>query len=102
MFNFEKNDVPVQDPVDEIVPEDPEEWAAKEKKEKVEATDGAIAAGEFGTTSCKLNVRETPSMEARVLHVLAKGTAVVIKEITDDGWGELADGGFVRLDFVEF
>lgn len=51
----------------------------------------------------RLNVRENPSLEARILSQIPTGEKVRInpKAETPDGWKALEDGGYVMTDFLK-
>lgn len=50
----------------------------------------------------RLNVREKPSMNARVLSTIETGAKVRINPNADtpDGWKAVENGGFVMADFL--
>lgn len=51
----------------------------------------------------RLNVRESPSLNARILSTLETGAKVKIDPNSDapEGWKALADGGYVMAEFLE-
>ena len=54
-------------------------------------------------TKSRLNVREAPSKESRVLRTLANKQRVTIDPAAEvpEGWKALKDGGFVMADFLK-
>lgn len=51
----------------------------------------------------RLNVRENPSLDARILSTLENGAKVKIDPSakTPEGWKAVEGGGFVMADFLE-
>lgn len=51
----------------------------------------------------RLNVRESPILDARILSTLETGTKVRIdpKANVPDGWKALENGGYVMAEFLE-
>ena len=51
----------------------------------------------------RLNVRESPSLNARILSTLETGTKVRIDPNADapEEWKALKDGGFIMSEFLE-
>ena len=50
-----------------------------------------------------LNVRESPSLQARVLHVLFNGEKVVVNNSASvpEGWKALQSGGYVMFKYLK-
>lgn len=53
--------------------------------------------------SGRLNVRESPSLDAKILATLGTGAKVRVdpKAVTPDGWKAVEDGGFVMAEFLK-
>ena len=51
----------------------------------------------------RLNVRESPSLDARILSTLETGAKVKINPSADtpEGWKAVVGGGYVMTDFLE-
>ena len=51
----------------------------------------------------RLNVRESPSLNAQILSTIETGTSVRIdpKANTPEGWKAIESGGFVMAEFLE-
>lgn len=51
----------------------------------------------------RLNVRESPSLESRILTAIETGSKVRVdpKADTPDGWKAVESGGYVMTDFLE-
>ncbi len=58
---------------------------------------------ETSTPQHKLNVRENPSLEARILRQLAYGEKVKIdpKADTPEGWKAVEGGGFIMSKYIK-
>lgn len=50
----------------------------------------------------RLNVRESPSLDAQILSTLETGAKVKINPSADtpEGWKAVADGGFVMVEYL--
>ena len=46
-----------------------------------------------------LNVRSTPSLSGKVVHVLKYGETISVSEVTASGWGKTPDG-YIKMQFV--
>lgn len=51
----------------------------------------------------RLNIREKPSLDARILSAIETGAKVRIDPKADapEGWKAVEDGGYVMADFLE-
>lgn len=67
------------------------------------ATKTAVKTRYTVCTKSRLNVREAPSKESRVLRTLANKQRVTIDPAAEvpEGWKALKDGGFVMADFLK-
>ena len=48
-----------------------------------------------------LNVRERPEAMSRIKGVVKHNQVLAIADELDDGWGKLADGGYIMMKFTE-
>ena len=68
--------------------------------ETTEATTSELKAQEYTVThKGGLNVRSTPSLSGKVVHVLKYGETISVSEVTASGWGKTPDG-YIKMQFV--